>query len=233
MKPDELTQAERQAEIEFATRYALGELSPEDVEHFESLYATDEGFRLRYNAWAESLTQQENPQTEPPSKFLQAKARWFPVDGRGLLRKIGLLPAVIGAFAAAVLLAIATNLGWLGPTVAAPEPAILYTADDEEVAFAALDLATTTLEITVTASDLAPEPGSAWEVWSVRSDTVPVSLGVLEFSERTSQILVPQGLLEELHQSVIVITVEPEGGAGSAGPTGDVIAAGAFSTTRP
>jgi anti-sigma-K factor RskA len=219
-----------QAEEALATRYVLGELNEEEFANFEARYASDKGFRDRYNAWSEGLSQPDKVQEkQAASGFAALKSRLFPSDDPGLLGRLGVLPAVIGALLAALLVAFVSNLGVLDPQDGiSTNQTVLATDNGELIAETVLDEETATL--TVRILDGTPDAGRVFEVWLVEGDGIPLSLGTLSKTDRSTQLQLSAAQIATLRGGALVMTQEPNGGAGAAGPTGNVVAAGAFAS---
>lgn len=212
------SQEERDAEVALATRYVLGELSDEEFADFEARYASDPGFRDRYDQWAQDISQpDEAPGDGGEDATLRARST-------RMIQELGVVPAAIGALCAALLVVFASKMGWLGHSsdvlVAQLSP---IGGDGQVVAFAEFDIGAPRLVLELRAE--GPETG-VYEVWLVGEDGAPLSLGVL--AAGASTLTFEPSRPEEMAQGVLVITAEPVGGAGPAGPTGETVAAGAF-----
>lgn len=208
------------AEEALATRYVLGELSEEEFADFEARYASDAGFRDRYNRWAAALGEEPAESGTEPDKS-------GPFGLMDVIGRLGVVPAVIGALIAALLVALVTNMGMLnGEDGGASTQTGLASEDGTLVAEARFDPEGPALGIRL--MEIVAEPGMAFEVWLVEGDGVPRSLGLIPAAASRGDLPLSAEQAAALYGGAIVITREPEGGAGAAGPTGPVVAAGAF-----
>lgn len=213
----QISAEDRAAEEALATRYVLGELSEEEFAEFEARYATDAAFRARYTAWSEGLNALDAKTAEDAP---------LATGIVGLIGRLGVVPAVIGALAAALLVVFVTNMGVLTTDqLATSTSTVLGTEDGEIIAEAQIE--DSPAAVTIRLLGTAPEADRVFELWLVQGAGTPASLGVLSAAQSTTLPLSPQQAAE-LGGGVLVLTQEPVGGAGAAGPTGDVIAAGAF-----
>ncbi len=86
--------------------YLLGLLGPSEVRAFEARLATDPALRARLALWAEDLAALGGDlpaQDPPPDHWPALKRALFPEDSLGWWRRIGLVPALIAAVLAALL----------------------------------------------------------------------------------------------------------------------------------
>ncbi len=236
-------------ELMLAAEYALGLLAPEEAAAFEQLMARDADFREEYEAWAENLadlTDDIAPVTPPPALLNQIRAAAFgtaavaapqpeeveppataPVfetataQGRGLLQRLGLLPAVGGGLLAA-LVALWVIDATIGPSLALPTATATLVSEDESLV---VEIAYTDdgewLEFN-RRTGRAPE-GQDLQLWLINGDRAPISLGVLPAAQ-TGQLRVPEDYRQLLHGGNCAISVEPLGGSPTGAPTGEVVA---------
>ena len=230
-----LTNAEISEEEALATRYVLGEMSEEEFANFEARYASDDGFRARYDAWSARLDQSSGPMAQ--RSLLDGFRGWLTTsDEKSYLRRLGVVPAVLGALAAALLVGFVSN----GDTRVGPETrtepqtalqAILVTVEGQELADVGLGPDNLSLNVVIFGMlDLTEgdTQETVLEVWLGAGGSVPVSLGTMPIAQQEISLPIAPRQVEILPGAVLTLTKEPFGGAGDVGPTGEVVAVGAF-----
>jgi len=222
------TTAEREDDWTLTAEYALGLLTPAESAAFEDRLAVDPAFRADLADWHESfarLTDGIDPVTPPPGLEDRLTERLFGVpERRGLLRRLGLVPALAGGLVAALLVLFVTNQGLLtGPDV--PEGPIyateMATPAGDLVVRAAYDPATGTLALDRDAG--AAPPGRSLEVWLIADGADPASLGILSDDPRTD-LTVAADHRAAMPGGLLALTDEPAGGSPSGAPSGAPIA---------
>lgn len=219
---------EEEEDHALAAEYVLGLLSPEETRAFEARLAVDPEFRALVAVWTEDIAAMAAalPEETPPPRIEAAiRRRLFPEEGQGWLRRLGLLPALIGGFVAALIVLWTTDLGLLQ---APPEP--LYAAsvaaeDGSLVILAHFDPRSGELRLHRQAG--SPSPGRSQELWLIAGEAPPVSLGLVPESEE-SLLTVPEGLRAAMAGGLLAITDEPPGGSPSGTPSGAPIAVGSL-----
>ncbi len=156
-----------------------------------------------------------------------APARTAP-DGStgGLLGSLGLWRALAFAGLAGVAILVARPQ-LLAPPPAAPERqlAATLTSADHPQRFTALYSGATGELAVASVSDL-PEPGKDFELWLIEEGQPPVSLGVVPPAAFT-RVALPETLRARVAEGVtLAVTLEPQGGSTTGGPTGPLLAAG-------
>ena len=226
-----MTPEERDDDLAVAGEYVMGLLEPAEVEAVDRRLGVDSEFRALVARWSEDLAalMAEVAPVAPPTRVQAAlRRRLFPEERQPLWRRLGLLPAVFGGLAAALLLLWTTNLGLLNPEPPGPAYAATMAAEDGSLVVAArLDPATGAL--TVDRSACAAPAGRSLELWLIVADTAPISLGVLP-EGRTGTIEVPETLLASFPGALLALTDEPPGGSPDGIPTGSVLASGPITT---
>ncbi|WP_084863142.1 anti-sigma factor [Salibaculum halophilum] len=212
-----------------AAEYALGLLEGAEAQLAQARMAEDQAFVDLVRAWEAELAgiAEEVAPVEPPPRVLAALRRdIFGQQDRRWWQKIGLIPSIVGAAAAAMLVLIAVEFGVLD-TGAPPVPD--YRADlvgedsDLVVAAAYLDARG---ELLVDRRAGGARPDRALEVWLIPEGEAPISLGVLP-EERQAALSVPQPARPKLAEgAALAISDEPPGGSPTGAPTGDVLAVG-------
>ena len=212
-----------------AAELSLGILEGEERSQAERRARTDMGFAQRVEEWDArfvQLTRNIPPVAPPPGLFDAIAARAYPESPRRLWQKLGIVPAFLGAAAAALVLILTMNFGGLmldrDPTatltarVAAEDDSLViaaaYVADDGE------------LYVELQAGQRGTDRDL--ELWLIAGEDAPVSLGVLSPQDGIERISVPTDLRDRLPGAVLAISDEPAGGSPTGAPTGAVLAVG-------
>ncbi len=215
-----------------AAEHVLGLLEGDDLIRAEARLQSDAAYRALHALWAEdfaSLTDEIAP-VAPPSRVRSAiDKRLFGVRREGLLRRLGLWPALTAAALAAGTYLVVTNLDLLRPEPAGPSLRAEIAAEDGglvvQVAYDPADPEA----LQVSRPGGAPASGRSLELWLIAGEAAPVSLGVLP-DDREGRVTVPEALRPLLSQAVLAISDEPAGGSPTGAPTGAVLGAGPVTT---
>ncbi|EAR52626.1 RNA polymerase sigma-70 factor [Oceanicola granulosus HTCC2516] len=214
-----------------AAEYVLGLLDPEERRDCDRLLADDPAFRAAVATWSEHFAAIADAEVEPVAPpaglFGQIERRLFAEERQsGWLRRLGILPAILGAAAAALLLLVVTQLGLLQPGPQGPLTPVfqaeMTSETDDLVVIAALDPEAGI--IALNRLEGGPRAGRALELWlAPTGDATPISLGVLP-DDRVVQMPMP---VDELGEGAyFALSDEPPGGSPTGAPTGDVVAVG-------
>ncbi len=209
-----------------AAEYVLGLLTEEEERAFEARMEVDPPFRALVAQWAEDFARLTDaiPEAAPPPRVEAAlRRRLFPEEGQGWLRRLGILPALLGGLVAALLVLWVTNLGLLRPVSQVAYEARVASEDGSLVIAARFDLATGRLLLRRQAGGVPA--GRSQELWLIAGEAAPVSLGLVPEAEE-SVVTVPPELHAAMAGGVLAVTVEPPGGSPSGAPTGAPVAAG-------
>lgn len=213
-----------------AAEYVLGLLGPEERQACDARMAEDPGFRAEVALWSERLAAlalaEVADATPPADLFQRIERRLFgPKETpRSWLRSLGILPAIVGAAVAGLLLFMVNDLGLLrgpDPLLTPGYEAELAAEDGGLVILAAIDAESGQLQIDRAAG--GPRDGRALELWLIEEGANPVSLGVLP-ETRVARFDLPAGA--RLDTALLAVSDEPPGGSPTGQPTGDVLAAG-------
>jgi len=222
---------EREDDTAVAAEYVLGLLEPAELAAFESRLEIDPDFRALVALWTEDLAALALaiPETVPPARIEAAlMRRLFPEQAQPFWRRLGILPAILGGLAAALIVLWTTNAGLIGPQPEGPAYAATVAAEDGSLVVAArFDPASGLLEVDRTAG--AAPRGRVLELWLIADGAQPVSLGVLPDGAE-ARIEVPEGQRGAFVNAVLAITDEPPGGAPGGIPSGTILASGAVTT---
>jgi anti-sigma-K factor RskA len=212
--------------------YALGLLSPEERRAVEARLASDPAFRARAILWTEdvsSLAAALPPRKPPPAVESALRARLFPQENQGLLRRLGIIPAIVGALVAGLLVLWANQAGVLLPDPAVPFvwQARIMGDDTDLVVEAVISPDSGVLNLTRVSG--AALPGQVLQLWllppDAAPDAAPVSLGLLP-ETLAADLAFPAALADHLTGAHLALSDEPPGGAPAAAPTGPLRASG-------
>lgn len=215
-----------------AAEHVLGLLEGEDLARAERRLESDAEYRALHALWTEdftSLTDEIAPVT-PPSRVRRAiDERLFGARREGLLRRLGLWPALSAAALAAGTYLVVTNLDLMRSEPVGPGLRAEIAAEDGSlVVQVAYDPADPDA-LQISRPSGAAAPGRALELWLIAGEAAPVSLGVLP-EDRDGRVAVPEALRPLLAQAVLAVSDEPEGGSPTGAPTGAVLGAGPVTT---
>ena len=218
-----------------AAEYVLRLLDPEEQAVFEAALADDADLRAEVREWIlhfEDLNA-DFPETTPPAGVKAQLMRGLfgageaKVPGARALRgwwdRVWLWQ---GATVAALLLAAMLGLQVLVSSFqGAPEGgyvAVIASDDQGLRLLARHEAGNPTLRLVRTAGQ-APE-GRVLELWAIRGDAAPVSLGVLPEDGRTVIDLPAE--FGDAADLTLAVSEEPPGGSTTGAPSGEVLAAG-------
>jgi len=219
---------DRDEDAALCAEYALGLLTPVEKRAFESRMNVDPAFRAQAILWIEDLSALADtipPETPPARVETALRARLFPEEKQSFLRRIGLLPALIGGLVAALLVLWASTSGILLPDPATgPRYAATIAAEDGSLVVEATLLPEVgTLTVTRVAGT-APA-GRVLELWLIAPDAAPVSLGVLPDAD-TAELTLAAAQAAAVPGATLALSDEPPGGSPTGQPTGSVLALG-------
>ena len=211
-----------------AAEHVLGLLEGEDLAAAERRLEQDPAYRALYAGWAEdlgSLAEGFEP-VAPPSRIKGAiDKRLFGARREGLLRRLGLWPALTAAVLAAGTYLVVTDLDLLRFEPEGPALRAEIAAEDRSlVVQVAYDPAEPDmLQVSRPSGDAAP--GRSLELWLIAGEAAPVSLGVLP-QDREGRLAIPEALRPMLPEAVLAVSDEPEGGSPTGTATGPVLGVG-------
>ncbi|MDF1854360.1 anti-sigma factor [Pseudooceanicola sp.] len=210
-----------------AGEYLLGVLEPPEARAFEARLNVEPALRAEVAAWADSfagMTEAIAPQM-PPSRVWDAVSDdVFGKTRGGFWSRIGVMPTLIGAAAAAAIAFAVVQSGLLVPEFA-PEFRAEVTASDTDLRFRAdYDAESGRLQLTHLAGEVAP--GRSLELWLIAADAAPVSVIVWPTGAHQEAIILPAAMAAALPGALLAISDEPEGGSPTGAPTGAVLATG-------
>lgn len=205
-----------------AAEYVMRLLPGDEARAFEERMARDPDARRETRAWAERLSPLSAGGHVRPAPRVRRRllARLFPGTARtGLWDRADLWRGIAVMSMAAAALAL-----W------SARPATVSLAELEA---ASADLHLVVLRrgsgdgLTLLSLGRGPGAGRAHELWALRDDRPPVSLGLLT-PERRRRLDLPAAIGLSQGQLALAVSEEPEGGSPTGAPTGPVIAQAAF-----
>lgn len=237
MTPDNERTPDAGGDDHVAAEYVLGVLPADERRALTRRIETDAGFARLVEAWEERLSPLNAgyDNAAPPASVKQAlDARLF---GRapaaaprpGLLQSLAFWRGLAVAGLAAFVIAVAIPL--LRPATVPPDSRLIASlaADKSDVRYlAAYDARASEIGLSHLAGDRTA--GHDFELWIIKGNAPPVSLGVIPAGSHVHLVVAPG------HRSLIdpgaqfAITLEPRGGAPEGKPTGPVVASGDLRT---
>jgi anti-sigma-K factor RskA len=217
-----------------AAEYALGSLSGDELAAAETLSRREPAFALTVVEWHHRLAPLVDalPAISPPAQVLERIERILPAAepdpvGRfaaSLLRRVNVWRHVAAAFAvAAIALAMVVARPEL---IHAPDKFVAVLGEGEQSPrfLVTVDLASRQVSV-VAVQGIQPHGGDL-QLWLVRSDTGPKSLGLIPTSGEARLDLGAQASPALLTGGLLAVSQEPKGGSPTGLPTGPVVFTG-------
>ncbi len=217
-----------------AAEYALGMLRGAARRRFDRLMREDRALRDLVADWEGRL----NPLVEwvrpvpPPTRVWEAIARAIGVPEAGAGEQGSRIARIwnsldfwrgVGSAALAAAIALLVYIAAVLEPAAPSHIAVLADQDGQPVWLASLDEASGQLK--VRPLDLPPtEPGKSLELWLVPPAGAPRSLGLLPETGLSANVT--HGQAAVLALGALAVSLEPEGGSPTGGPTGPVLWSG-------
>lgn len=199
-----------------AAEYVLGVTDIAQRQAVEAEARTNPALAARIAAWEAHFAGMNGDFAEAPLPDLlpQIEARLFPKAPAPRREPFWRRSFGLGAGLAAILVA-----GWLSFIPQKPDlVATLAAQPGQAVAFQAAAVGDTLTVAMVTGE--GPGEGRDFELWIIRGNAAPVSLGVLPADgERLT-------LPAEAEGAVLAVSLEPKGGSTTGAPTGPILALG-------
>lgn len=216
-----------------AAEYVLGVLPVEERRALARRIETDAAFARLVEAWEERLSSLNSGYHEvpPPASAKQAlDARLFGREAgagprSGLLQSLAFWRGLALASFAAFFVAIAIPL--FQPATTTPDAHLiaLLGGDKTDVRYlAAYDARASQIGLSHLAGDRAA--GSDFELWVVKGNEPPVSLGVIPTGVSVHLAVTPAHRELIGSGALFAISLEPRGGSPTGRPTGPVVASG-------
>jgi len=214
--------------------YVLGLLSPAEHARLSGAIAADPALRAERDAWQSRFGALDEDFVEqaPPSRLWPAlEKRLFGVSAArgGVWNSLGLWRALTGAAAAVAVVAVGFTLSQpapVDPDQFAAQLVAAIQAEGSSVRFLAVyDQGSGSVRLVGLDGD--PGPDRDFELWFIKGEAAPVSMGVIPAHTR-AEIELPAELRAAFAEgAVLAISVEPPGGSPTGSPTGPVVATGA------
>lgn len=221
------------SDIATAGEYVLGTLPQPERQEFARRLETDEALQHQVRLWQTQfspLTDEVTAVPVPQHVWAGLQARLFSdtaTPGQTGVPRFWRWLGIGSALVAASLLAVVLldPLSTVGPQAPADER--LWVSDmvsqDGEIRLAALydeDKG----EMRVSVGGQAPGEGRDWELWLIKDELAPISLGVMP-RQGTAAMPIPDELRALVADATLAITDEPAGGSPQGVATGPVVAA--------
>jgi len=217
-----------------AAEYVLGVLPADERRALARRIETDASFARLVEAWEARLSPLNDgydDEVAPPTSVKQAlDARLFgraPATSArpGLLQSLAFWRSLAVAGLAAFVIAVAIPL--LRPATVQPDTRLVASlaADKTDVRYlAAYDARSSEIGLSHVAGDRTA--GHDFELWIIKGNAPPVSLGVIPAGSHVHLVVAPghRSLIDS--GALFAITLEPRGGAPTGKPTGPVVASG-------
>jgi anti-sigma-K factor RskA len=230
------------AEIDVqAAEYVLGTLSADERAAFEAVLSTSEAARRAVAAWERRLAPLGEKVTEvtPPAFVWDGIERALPeLSGPGTARHEAREPAssiavllrsrnrwrnaayVAGALAAGLAFFSIDRVLVSNQETQASYVAVVNRGGNAPALIIRVDLSTHTVFVRPVATEV-PQ-GHSLELWYIGQGKAPESMGLVD--REPEKIPLPAGAIIE--KANFAVTVEPEGGSPTGGPTGPVVYSG-------
>lgn len=215
-----------------AAELSLGLLSGDAHTQAARRARIDPAFAMLVNDWDirfSQMTEDIAPVAPPKGLFKRIKNEAYPDSAKRIWQQLGVIPALIGAAAAALVLVVALQFGGImQPNAVTPTLQARIVAEDEStIVLAAFvpDNGTLFVEWQVGAR----LPDRDVELWVITGQDAPVSLGVLNKGVKLTEFVVPDDMQDALALSVLAVSDEPLGGSPTGAPTGAILAIGEIS----
>lgn len=216
-----------------AAELSLGLLSDDEASQAARRARIDPAFAALVADWDMRFAQMTDtiaPVTPPKGLFRKIANDAYPDSPKRLWRQLGVIPALLCAGGAALVLILAIQFGGLmQPTLPNPSYVAQLASDDNSLVVAAAYVDDGG-RLFVERQIGEPAPNRALELWLIAGDDAPVSLGVLDGDEPISEVIIPENLRDRMAGAVLAISDEPAGGSRTGAPTGAVLAAGDITT---
>lgn len=212
-----------------AAELSLGLLTGDTLVQAERRARIDIGFAALVEDWNirfAQMCEDIEPVAPPAGLFRKIANEAYPESRKRIWQSLGILPALLGAGAAALVLILALNFGGLLQTgTPTASLAARMAAEDNSLVIAAAyieDGGRLFLERQIGERP----PNRDLELWIIIGDNAAVSLGVLESEGAISELIVPVEFRDALPGAVLAITDEPIGGSPTGSATGSILAVG-------
>lgn len=215
-----------------AAELSLGLLTDEEHSLAARRARVDPAFAVLVNDWDIRLSAMADdiaPVAPPKGLFKRITNDAYPDSPKSIWRQLGVIPALICASLAAVVLGLTIQFGGLmqPPLMAPTFQARMVAEDDSMIVLAAFVPDNDTLFVEWQLGERLPDRDV--ELWLITGDDAPVSLGVLNKGTPITEVKVPGDLQDGLAQSVLAVSDEPLGGSMTGSPTGAILAIGEVS----
>ena len=215
-----------------AAELSLGLLSGDAQTHAERRARTNPRFASLVEDWDihfSTLTETIDPVTPPKGLFNKITAQAYPESTQRIWRALGILPALICAGAAALVLILTLQFGnYMQPATPVARHMAEMVAEDQSIIIAAAFVEdSNTLFVEWQVGERLPERDV--ELWLI-AEGEAISLGILSNEGRLTEVPVREDLRSLLMGGALAVTDEPVGGSPEGVATGDLLAIGDITT---
>lgn len=215
-----------------AAEYVLGTLSADERSAFELLLADNEAARQAVAAWEQRLM----PLSEEVGDLTPPPTVWSGIEGAldaGRTRQAEPVAAlrrsrnrwrfstyVAGALAAGLALFSVDRVLTNNEEIGTSYVAVVNRGGNRPALIIRVDLATRTVFVRPVAAEV-PE-GHSLELWYIGQGETPKSMGLVDHTSK--EVPLPVGA--NIEKANFAVSVEPEGGSPTGGPTGPIVYSG-------
>ncbi|MEQ8402850.1 MAG: anti-sigma factor [Roseitalea porphyridii] len=214
----------------FAAEYALGVLPHAERRAFADRLAREPALRLAVERWQERLlpmADEIEPATPPAGLADTIEQRLFGAAPASMPRR-ALWPWRALAFASLAGMIVFGGLYLDAVRTGEELPRYVATVSGETDAVRLAVLVVGERgQVTVRHEGATPPQGRDYELWLIKGDNPPVSLGVIDANGRTAIETAPD-MRDALAGAVLAVSDEPAGGSPTGAPTGAVLATGSL-----
>ncbi|MCF2870234.1 anti-sigma factor [Octadecabacter sp. G9-8] len=210
-----------------AAELSLGLLSGEDLVQAERRARIDRVFGDLVEDWDMRFAQMSDdiaPVTPPKGLLRKITNEAYPDSPKRLWQQLGILPAFLGAGAAALVLFATLQIGILMQANAPTFEAQIAAEDESIIVAAAFVEDSGVLSVEWRVGDRVE--GRDVELWLIADGNAPVSLGVLNKGTKFTEFAISQDMRRLLAGGVMAVSDEPLGGSPTGAPTGTILAVG-------
>lgn len=223
---------------QLASEYALGILTNDEKSRADALFVNDPSFRLMVEDWQERIAPMMNEAGEVPAP----ETVWREVEGQLFGEPDTDAPKITGfwsnpvlwrnlSFACLAVIVILIGIVVFRPggqqTVPADKSgfvAALVLAEGKPTFFVQMDMISGKLNIR--SANLTGNDSRVPELWLIRDDGIPLSLGILFANGDTTLNIASSALAGFISGATLAVSLEAAGGAPKGKPTSSFIATG-------
>jgi anti-sigma-K factor RskA len=233
MTPGEDRNSEYEGDDQLAAEYVIGVLSADERRAAARRVETELDFARLVDVWQQRLSPLNAgyEEVQPPASLKDALDARLLDHGRLAIQKPGLLQSLsfwrglATAALAAFFLAVAIPL--FLPTNETPDMRLVasLTGEKTDVRYLAVyDTRISEIRLSHVTGDRAA--GHDFELWIIKGNDPPVSLGVIPIGTNVHLAVTPAHRKLIRSGALFAISIEPRGGSSTGQPTGPIVASG-------